>query len=271
MQYPPDQPPQYSQPLYPPPYPQQSPEGSYSGQSWPPQAPPTPTNPYSQAASQNWQQQPPYAPVPGQMPGWPGGQQPKKSRKKLWITLAIIFVVLIIIGAIANGSKTSTSGSQQSTQQTNSNPTSEPTQASQPTTAPTSAASGTHKVGETVSIDNWTVKVNSAKTSSGGQFDSPQHAGDIFLEISVTVTNNTGSSQTLSSLLSFTLKDDSGQRYNESIVTDAPSTPDGRVSDGGKIKGTVTYEVPKTAKTFEFDFEPDPMLSNDVAVWTLSV
>jgi hypothetical protein len=38
-------------------------------------------------------------------------------------------------------------------------------------------------VGESVSIDSWLVTVNGAKTSKGGQYDTLDHAGDVFLEI----------------------------------------------------------------------------------------
>lgn len=241
---------------------------------WQPQATPPPPPPSGNyAPPPGWSAQatppPPYATMPGQMPNWQAGppQQPRKSRKKLWITLGVILLLVIIIGAVAsNGNKSGTASPQPTTSAN-----SAPTQASQPTTAPTQANSGTHKIGETVTIDNWDAVVNSAKISTGGQFDTPQHSGDVFLEISVSVTNNTGKAQTFSSLLSFTLKDSSGQKYDETIVTDAPSTPDGNVAAGGKLKGTISYEVPKDTKSFELDFSPDPFGSTDVAVWTFTV
>lgn len=159
------------------------------------------------------------------------------------------------------------------TAQAGTTPASAPTQAqtSQPTTAPTSSSTGSHKIGDVVSIDNWLVTVNGVKTSSGGQYDPPQHAGDIFLEIDVSVTNQTGQSQTFSSLLSLTLKDSTGQKYNETFVSDAPSSPDGTVANGSKLRGTVTYEVPQTMHSFEFDVAPDSLTSTNVAVWNLTV
>lgn len=219
--------------------------------------------------SGNYAPPPPYATMPSQMPNWQAGppQQPRKSRKKLWITLGVILLLVIIIGAVASNGNKSNTASPQPTTSANS----APTQASQPTTAPTQATSGAHKIGETVTVDNWDAVVNSAKTSTGGQFDTPQHSGDVFLEISVSVTNNTGKAQTFSSILYFTLKDSSGQKYDETIVTDAPSTPDGNVAAGGKLKGTISYEVPKDTKSFELDFSPDPFGSTDVATWTFTV
>ena len=122
-----------------------------------------------------------------------------------------------------------------------------------------------------MTIDNWQVVVNGAKVTHGGQYDTPQHAGDVYLEIDVSVTNQTGQSQTFSSDLGFTLKDSTGQKYIETITSDAPSSPDGTVSSGSKLRGTAVYEVPATMHAFEFDVAPDPFGTNDVAVWNLSV
>ena len=192
----------------------------------------------------------------------------------------LVVVVFGIVFAAANSNKGSTGGAQSTAQTTaqasGATATSAPTQAGQqPTATPTqpssSSTSGSHKLGDVVTIDNWQVVVNTAKISHGGQYDTVQHAGDVFLEIDVSVTNQTGKSQTFSSLLSFTLKDSTGQTYDQSFVSDAPSSPDGTVANGSKLRGTVVYEVPPTMHSFEFDVAPDSFNSSDVATWTLSV
>jgi hypothetical protein len=115
------------------------------------------------------------------------------------------------------------------------------------------------------------VTVNGAKTSKGGQYDTLDHAGDVFLEIDVTVVNNTGQTQTWSTLLDFTLKDSTGQTYNQTFVSDSPAPPDGKVPNGGKLRGTAPYEVPSTMHAFEFDVTPDSFNNNDVAIWNITV
>jgi Domain of unknown function (DUF4352) len=122
-----------------------------------------------------------------------------------------------------------------------------------------------------VTVDNWQVVVNGVKTSQGGQYDT-LNPGDVFLEIDLTVTNQTGQNQTFSSDFSCTLKDSTGQKYNSSFGdSNAPSSPDGNVASGDKLRGTVVYEVPSSMHTFEFSVDPDPFGKNDVAVWNLSV
>lgn len=199
-------------------------------------------------------------------------QPPRKRRGWLWITVSIV-VVLIIIGAAAAAASSGNKSGQQSsiTPTTQTSQATQPAQ-SQPTTAPTQPSSnsgGTHKVGDVVTLDGWQLTVNGVKTSSGDEFNQPK-PGNTFLLVDVTAVNQTGQSQSFSSLLSFTLKDSTGQKYDETIDTNAPSSPDGNVAAGGKLRGTVAYEVPKTQHTFELDFTPD-ITSNDVATWSLSV
>ena len=192
----------------------------------------------------------------------------------LWVILGAVAAVIIVGAIIA----VAVSSNKPSTANINPTATAQtsgvPTQAGQPTSVPTqsssSSSSGAHKIGDVVTLDGWQVVVNGAKTSHGGEFDTPQHAGDIYLEIDASVTNQTGQNQTFSSLLSFTLKDSTGQKYDQSFVSDAPSPPDGNVQSNGKLRGTLVYEIPPTMKTFELDFSPS-LESNDLAVRNITV
>ena len=144
-------------------------------------------------------------------------------------------------------------------------------QPSQPTSIPTTSPTGTHHVGDTVVVDGWQVVVNGVKTSSGGTFDDLK-PGDIFLEIDVSVTNQTGQSQFFSDLEAFSLKDPTGQTYEQTFVSDAPAAPSGRVAAGDRLRGTVVYEVPATTHTFTLDATPTILSSNaHVAIWMLTV
>jgi hypothetical protein len=189
-----------------------------------------------------------------------------------------VVVLVVLVGGLAVAVAQSGKGNGGKNQTASATATSVPTQAGQqattaPTTAPTqsSSTSGPHKVGDVVSIDNWQISVLNAKISHGGPYDTFQHAGDVYLEIDVVVTNQTGQTQSFSSLLNFTLKDSTGQSYDSTFASDAPSSPDGTVTNGGKLRGTVVYEVPATMHSFEFDFTPNSLSSSDVAVWNLNV
>jgi hypothetical protein len=116
-----------------------------------------------------------------------------------------------------------------------------------------------------VANDTWTVTLNSAATSTGNDFITPK-SGNIFLEVNVTIKNTSSSSQTASSLLMFSLIDGTGQKYDESLGL--KTTPDGAVAAGGLLRGTVTFEVPKSVHTFTLQFQPD-ITSSNIVQWTI--
>ena len=258
MQPPNQQPPYGSNPNYPPQQP--------GNPNW--QQPQYPNNPnpnwqplQPQYPNQNWQQypqqQPPYgSPIP-QQPMQP--QPPKKKRGFMGcgITAIVLVVVIIIIAVAANGNKGTAS----------TNSTTNPTTSS---SSSSSSSSGTHKVGDSQTMGGWTVTLDTAKTTSTGTAISQPKSGDVFLLIDVTLSNATGKAQPVSSLIQFALKDGSGQGYNEALGASDAKTPDGTLANGSKLRGTIGYEVPATAKSFELDFTPT-LGSTDQAIWNFSV
>lgn len=213
--------------------------------------------PYTQQQSQLTppppsMQQYPYGMLPGQ------AQPAKKHRGRVWAIIIGLVVMLIVVVAVASAGSHNTGGSTPaSTTQANQN---QPARAAQ--------AAGGHHAGEAVTLSGWTVTVNSVKRNAGdGQFNIPK-AGNVYLFIDVTVLNNTGQSQAVSSLLQFSLKDSTGQSYNEALDSAAPSAPDGTVTNGGRVRGTLVYEVPQSMHIWEFDFQPD--FGTDQAVWSLT-
>jgi hypothetical protein len=137
-----------------------------------------------------------------------------------------------------------------------------------PTQQPTSAqqTSQQNAAGKPiVASDTWTITLNSAATSTGNGFLTPK-SGNIFLEINVTLKNTSSSSQTASSLLMFSLIDGTGQKYDQSLGV--KTTPDGAVAAGGLLRGTVTFEVPKSVHTFTLQFQPD-ITSSTIVQWTV--
>ncbi|HTI13736.1 MAG TPA: DUF4352 domain-containing protein [Dictyobacter sp.] len=135
--------------------------------------------------------------------------------------------------------------------------------------SPTASASSQHfKVGQTVKVgDTWNVVVKSVKDSAGSQYQQPTKG--TFLEIQVQATNISNQEQTLSSLADFTLRDDQGNSYTETFLTDdagnAINAPDGKVESGSPIQGTFVYDVPKATK-FTFAFAPS-LLSSGQTTW----
>jgi uncharacterized protein DUF4352 len=133
----------------------------------------------------------------------------------------------------------------------------------------TSASTQHFKVGQQVKVGStWVITVNSVKTSQGDDVFQPK-SGNTFLIVDLTAKNVSSTEQTLSSILSFTLKDSTGQKYDETIVTGA-TAPDGKVAAGDQVRGQLAYEVPASMKAFTFAFEAD-ILSSGQTIWDLAV
>lgn len=124
-----------------------------------------------------------------------------------------------------------------------------------------------YKVGDQVKAgDAFVVTANSVRSSSGDTYFKPK-SGNVFMIIDVTIKNTSGQQQSVSSLLSFALKDSTGQQYTETIVSGA-TPPDGKIEAGGVLRGQIAYEVPKTQHDSIFSFDPNVIVS-DQYLWDL--
>jgi hypothetical protein len=227
--------------------------------SYPPQQPYPGNQPYppqqSYPGNQPYPPQPMYSPPPK-----------KKNRTWLWIVLGVVGV--LVLGCI--GVSALVFNAAQSTTTTTATISTLATDVAT-TTSNTPAPSNTQHfaVGQVVKVgDTWNVTVNSAKTSKGSGFSTPQKAGDVFLVFSITVKNLSSQEQTISSALSFNLLDSTGQKYTETIYPDAGATLDGKVAAGSLLKGSIVYEVPASMHQFTLSFEPD-ITSPGQTIWDI--
>jgi hypothetical protein len=125
------------------------------------------------------------------------------------------------------------------------------------------------KVGDQVKVgDSFVVTVNSVKTSNGDEISQPK-AGNTFLVVDVSVKNVSSKEQNISSLLQFTLKDATGQKYDQTFISGATS-PDGKVEAGDVIKGQIPYETPKSQHNYTLAFEAD-IISSGQTIWDLHI
>jgi hypothetical protein len=111
------------------------------------------------------------------------------------------------------------------------------------------------------------VTLNSVKTSAGDQYDTPA-AGNIYLIVDVTAKNLSTSPQILSSAGSFTLKDDTGQAYQETIISSGTPPNALALQPGDKLRGQITYEIPKSLHHFTFQFQDE---SGGTGTWEFSI
>jgi hypothetical protein len=109
----------------------------------------------------------------------------------------------------------------------------------------------------------YTVTQVKAPFDSGNEFETPQNGQ--YLVAYVTLENKTSKSITVSSVISFELRDDTGQSYNETILSAAPKPPDGEIAPGDKLAGGLSYDVPK-GKDFKLYFKNDVFASGQVIV-----
>lgn len=225
--------------------------------------PPNQEQPYP--PSQPYQQPPQGYPPQGMPQGYPqmNTMPPrKKSRKGLWISLAVVLVVIIIIAVIASAAS---GGGSPSTASTNTGSSTTGSTTSSQNTPSSNGSSNSHTVGQPVPVsDTWTVTVNSVKLSSGSEFDAPK-SGNTFLVVNVTLKNTSSSTQNVSSLDMFSLKDSTGQTYDQDI---AAAAINGNVAAGELLRGNLTFEVPKSVHTFTFQFASD-LGGSDLTEWTV--
>ena len=125
------------------------------------------------------------------------------------------------------------------------------------------------KVGDQVKVgDTFIVTVNSFKTNPGDDIFKPK-SGNQFVVVDVTLKNVGSKEQDISSLFQFTLKDATGQKYTETIISNV-TPPDGKLAAGDLLKGQIAYEVAASQHDFTFAFEAD-IISGGQTVWDLHV
>jgi hypothetical protein len=245
------------------------------------QQPPNPNQEYPQ---QQWQQQntswgsptrrqqseslppqyPQQMPPPQQQPSYPPPYQPPekpRSAFKLGLgigcgILAAFAIGIVVLAVLVSAGRQSSITQQQFATQP----------ASQPTIAPTQTI---FKIGDTASNTNWNVTLNSVKEVTSGTFSQPG-AGMIFLTVDVTSQNLSSSPQIVSSAVSFTLKDATGQAYSE-VVTGIGKPPDDTaLQPNDKLRGQISYEIPKTMHDFTFQFQGN-LLDGSAATWAFTI
>lgn len=127
------------------------------------------------------------------------------------------------------------------------------------------AAPQAFSVGDTVALGDWQVTVNSAVDPwvSPNEFDN---ATGRFVEVDVTVVNNSDSPAVVSSLLCFELRDASGRSANSALVVGGQSAPDGEVDPGGVLTGTLYYDVATDASGLSLRFKCDLLSSGSATI-----
>lgn len=117
----------------------------------------------------------------------------------------------------------------------------------------------TYNVGDVIQIGTVTLTVNGVSNPAGDQFNKP-NAGNKFLIVDLTIENKGASAISISTLLQMSLKDPSGQKYNDDFSASMASgggSPDGEIVPGEKLRGQVGFQVPENVTGLVFVFDAD--------------
>jgi len=209
---------------------------------------------YSDQVSSSPIEQPPLYPdsllLPANEQSPPLQAEPRKKPKN-WV-LILAFVVVFLagygIGHIGSGSSTATTTTKTVV------PSNQVTPAT--TQGPKQSPTDQHfHTGDVVTTGpTWQVVVKSVKTDDGGPY-SALKPGDTYMVVEISLTNISNNAQVISSILNFMLEDGkAGQKYEESIDTNAGATLDGNVEPGSQLHGVIAYEVPSSVTSFALHF-----------------
>ena len=142
--------------------------------------------------------------------------------------------------------------------------------AAQPT--PPAAQATTLTIGKTYQIGGtWTITVNSIKKLSvdpANPYIKPD-TGKQFIVLNVTMANASTSTQHVSDILMFDLRDANGQTAKIAFLQSAEQAPNGPVSAGEKLTGDLVYQVPTAQHTLSLGFVPS--MGAERTEWTFSV
>lgn len=213
--------------------------------------------PYHQSSDEGMQTSYPYS--ASQIPVYPPPQpaQAHKSFKSSWLWIVGLIVVFFMGFGVGKIGTDTISLAPTATRSASITPAATPSSLA-PTNGQSSSnsdgatSSDHHKINETVSVDGiWQITVTKVYTSQGDEYTVPKQ-GDTFLQIDISM-KNVSSIQRYAYESLFNLHDDSGQTYEMTFLGNA-QPPDGQVSAGGPLKGTLTYEVPASTKSFVLSF-----------------
>ncbi len=112
------------------------------------------------------------------------------------------------------------------------------------------------EIGDTIKMGNLQFKVNSVRTSEGGEFFKPDE-GNLYLYVDITIENISNEEETISSILMFKIVDKDGRSYDMAIFGDTEGSVDGSLGAGRKMTGELSYEVSKNINEFELEINPE--------------
>jgi len=164
-------------------------------------------------------------------------------------------VIVIVLGTI--GSKMGNTPTKVATSDTSTKTAS--------TTPVETTKSTVFKVGDTVKLSNYKVKVNKTLIVEGNDFTKPKE-GNEFFAVDCTIENTSSTEQTISSIIMFKIVDKDGRACAQSIMTQGSGQLDGVIGAGRKMTEQYVVEAPKGATELELEFDGSLFTSGQIVV-----
>ncbi|MGG7077403.1 DUF4352 domain-containing protein [Clostridium sardiniense] len=181
------------------------------------------------------------------------GKEKKAIFKKWWFWLII---VVVVGGAIGAGSNTTENGDTPVANQEQKEDTNKKEEANK---------TETFKVGDTIEVKDFKIKVNKVSSDNGGKIIKPED-GNEFIKVDVTVENISSEEKTVSSILMFKVVDKDGRECKQAITENQNGQLDGKVAPGRKITGEYAVQAPKGEKGLELQFDSSLLSSGQIIV-----
>ncbi len=169
----------------------------------------------------------------------------------------LIALALLVLALAACGSSATNTGTAVTPQPT--------TPVTQATATPTAAP--THfKVGQTVKVGNtWQLTIRKVQNDGSATYLEP---GQIFLLVQVKAVNISSTEQTMSSLLSWTIRDSEGNTYKTGYDINVTHSLDGKVEAGQPLQGSLTFIGDAKVHQYQLFFENN-FLAQGQTVWDI--
>jgi hypothetical protein len=123
-------------------------------------------------------------------------------------------------------------------------------------------------MGTTVKISNFKFCLNSARFSMDSDISSPK-PNMVWLILDCTVTNLGNETETISTMLMFTLRDKEGYSQEQAIFAETKGKLDATISPGQTVRGEIAFEVEQGQAYWEFIFKADVFGTNQ-AIYSIS-
>jgi type II secretory pathway pseudopilin PulG len=157
------------------------------------------------------------------------GSKKKQFYKRWWFWVIVVVVLLIVIGASNSSSPHVVGQTQNSTERQQT----------------------TFKVGDQIQNGDTVLTVTKVNKNwqSSNEFDTPQNPGDVYVVVTVSLTNKGSDTLSLSGGWGFKLQDANGEQVNESLGGVGLNKIDSvsSLAPNGTATGNVIFEVPASA------------------------